>query len=143
LKTDAVTIRATLKYLRANGLDALVDAYGVHTYPSTYRSAAERLIRLEQETLAECRSSGQGKPCWLTEWGLPAGDTTCPDSDTPRVALTREMLADFRQFAQQGRLNGLIYYAWADNKYGIYRCGALTESGRLAVDTTVHKSGSP
>jgi hypothetical protein len=32
-KTDAITIGATLQYLRANGLDALVDAYGVHAYP--------------------------------------------------------------------------------------------------------------
>src|SRR5436190_3928291 len=32
-KADAVTITATLRYLRENGMDTLVDAYGVHTYP--------------------------------------------------------------------------------------------------------------
>jgi hypothetical protein len=48
----------------------------------------------------------------------------------------REMLSDFRQFVRDGRLKGLIYYAWADDKYGIYRCGALTESGRLMLDTS-------
>jgi len=41
-KTDAVTIGATLQYLRANGLDALVDAYGVHTYPVA-KASAQRL----------------------------------------------------------------------------------------------------
>jgi hypothetical protein len=46
----------------------------------------------------------------------------------------QEMLGDFRPFVQQGRLKGLIYYAWADDKYGIYRCGALTHGGRLALD---------
>jgi hypothetical protein len=132
-KTDAVTISATLQYLRANGIDILVDAYGVHAYPSTKRSAAERLIRFEQETLEECRPPGKGKPCWLTEWGLPAGGASC--TDTPGAALTGEVLADFHQFVQRGRLKGLIYYAWADEKYGIYRCGGLTNSGQLALDS--------
>jgi len=27
----------------------------------------------------------------------------------------------------------VIYYAWGDYKYGIHRCGALTESGHLAL----------
>jgi hypothetical protein len=138
-KTDAVTISATLTYLRANGLDTLVDAYGVHTYPSTKGSAADLLIHFEQETLAECRPPGAGKPCWLTEWGLPAGDASCGANDTPRAALTADILADFRQFVQRGRLNGLIYYAWADEKYGIYRCGGLTNTGRLALDSRAYK----
>jgi len=44
------------------------------------------------------------------------------------------MLADVGQFARQGLLKGMIYYAWSDDKYGIHRCGALTESGHLALD---------
>lgn len=132
-KADAVTIAATLQYLRRNGLDALVDAYAVHTYPSA-GTAAGRLDQLEQNTLAECRSPGQGKPCWLTEWGLPASDAACPGNDGARSARTRELLGYFRQFVLRGRLNGLLYFSWNDGKYGIYRCGTLTESGRLALD---------
>jgi hypothetical protein len=131
-KVDAVTIGATLQYLRANGIDTLVDAYGVHTYPWA-KTAERRLDQLAQDTLAECRAPGRGKPCWLTEWGLPVGSTGCPGNDGPRAALMREMLGDLRQFVGDGRLKGLIYYAWADDKYGIYRCGSLTESGRLAL----------
>jgi hypothetical protein len=132
-KTDAVAIGATLEYLRANGLDALVDAYGVHTYPWA-KTAARRLNQLEQDTLVECRPRAEGKPCWVTEWGLPATGAGCPGNDQPRATLMQEMLGDFRPFVQQGRLKGLIYYAWADDKYGIYRCGALTHGGRLALD---------
>jgi hypothetical protein len=135
-KVDAVTISATLEYLRANGMDALVDAYGVHTYPSSERSAAGSRDRLNQDTLAECQPSGQGKPCWLTEWGLPAGAAACPGDDAPRAALMQRLFGDFRQFVREDRMRGLIYYAWADDKYGIYRCGGLTDSGRLAVDPT-------
>jgi hypothetical protein len=134
-KTDAVSVSATLQYLRENGIDSLVDAYGVHTYPSAKGTAAERLNRLEQDTLAECRPSGLGKPCWLTEWGLYAGDAACPGDDVHRAALMREMLAHLRQFVRSRRLKGLIYYAWSDDKHGVYRCGSLTESGRLALNT--------
>ena len=105
-KVDAVTIGATLDFLRANGLDTLVDAYGVHAYPWA-DNAARRLNQLEWDTLAECRPPRQGKPCWLTEWGIPSGGTSCPDTDAPRAALIREILADFRPFARRGRLKGL------------------------------------
>jgi hypothetical protein len=137
-KVDAVTISATLDFLRANGLDTLVDAYGVHAYPWA-DNAARRLNQLERDTLVECRPSGQGKPCWLTEWGIPSDDTSCPDNDAPRTALMREILADFRPFARRGRLKGLLYYAWTDDKYGIYRCASLAESGRLVLDASILK----
>ncbi len=133
-KLDAVTIRATLDYLRANGLDALVDVYGIHTYPSPHSSAAARLSLLERDTLAECRPPGQGKPCWVTEWGLPAESTAgCAGSDASRAAMITELVADFRQFEHQGRLAGVIYYGWSDDKYGLYRCGALSRAGQLAI----------
>jgi hypothetical protein len=134
-KLDAVTIGATLDYLRANGLDRLVDAYGVHTYPSPRSSAAARLGLLERDTLAECRRSGQGKPCWVTEWGLPAGSAAgCGRDDGSRAAMMAETLANFQEFAREGRLKGILYYAWADDRYGIYRCGAQTESARMLLD---------
>jgi len=131
-KTDAVAIGAALRYLRANGIDALVDAYGVHTYPWA-NTAAPRLDQLGQDTLAECRPPGQGKPCWLTEWGLPLSSAACPDNDAPRATLMQETIGNLRRFVRAGQLAGLIYYAWADDRYGAYRCGALTESGRVAL----------
>jgi hypothetical protein len=131
-KTDAVTISATLEYLRANGIDALVDAYGVHSYPWA-KTPARRLTQLEEDTLAECQPPGYGKPCWLTEWGVPSTGKACPSNDAPRAALIREMLNDLRQFAAEGRLKALLYYAWSDPEYGIHRCGELTLSGRLVI----------
>src|SRR6516162_3130487 len=131
-KTDAVAIAATLQYLRANGIDALVDAYAVHTYPWA-KTAARRLKQLEEDTLVECRPVAQGKPCWLTEWGLPAGPDACPGDDMHRPVLMRELLADFREFTHDGRLKGLLYFSWDDREYGVYRCGGLTYSGQLAL----------
>jgi hypothetical protein len=134
-KVDVVTIGATLDYLRANGLDRLVDAYGIHAYPSPRSSAAAFLSLLERDTLAECRPPGQGKPCWLTEWGFPAESAPgCTGNDVPRAALITELVANFRRFERQGRLVALLYYAWTDDKYGLYRCGTLSKSGQLAID---------
>jgi hypothetical protein len=130
-KIDAIAIGATLKYLRANGMDLLVDAYGVHAYPWA-KTVNRRSDQLEQDTLAECQPPGQGKPCWVTEWGLPAGATAC-GNEPLRAALTREILADFHEFTQNGRVKALLYYAWLDNKYGIYRCRSLTNVGLLAL----------
>jgi hypothetical protein len=134
-KVDAVTIGATLDYLRANGLDLLVDAYGVHTYPSPRTSAPARLGVLERDTLTECRPSGYGKPCWMTEWGLPSeAAADCAGHDPSRAALMTELMTDFRQFESQGRLTALFYYAWTDEKYGLYRRGGLSKAGCIALD---------
>jgi hypothetical protein len=133
LKTDAVALNATIDYLRANGLDELVDAYAVHTYPLAEVSSSARRNRLARDTLDECRSDGEGKPCWLTEWGLPA-TATCLENDSRRADLMQELVNAFRPFAHARRLKGLLYYAWADETYEIFRCGALTEGAHLALD---------
>ena len=104
-KTDAVTIGATLQYLRANGIDALPDAYGVHTYPAA-KTAERRLNQLKQDTLAECRSPAQGKPCWLTEWGLPADKAECSSNDGPRAALCRKCSGTFANSRATGASRG-------------------------------------
>jgi hypothetical protein len=76
-KEDMVSLAATIAFLRAHGLDSLVDAYGVHSYPSPGQpgnpiAAAKRAARLNSVDLAECRAKGTagGKPA-----GLPNGDS--------------------------------------------------------------------
>ncbi|HTR18058.1 MAG TPA: hypothetical protein VMI52_13635 [Acetobacteraceae bacterium] len=129
---DAVAVGATLRYLRRQGLDRFVDAYAVHLYPAVQVSPERRRTHLRDELMAACGTDG-GKPCWITEWGLPAAGKDCPEDDSPRTPLMREMREDFRALAREGRLTGLIYYPWEDRTNGIYRCGALTEAGRLAL----------
>src|SRR5262249_15366734 len=102
-KADAVAITATLEYLRANGMDQLVDAYGIHTYPWASGKAVGRLHRLKTDTFAECGRAFGGMPCWLTEWGFPAEATECPADDASRTALIRKILDDFREFVGDGR----------------------------------------
>ncbi len=146
-RVDGVAINATLEFLRVNGLDHLVDYYGVHTYPpgngpGTNQGAANRLSRLENIVFTECRPAGSssGKPCWLTEWGFGAAGNSCPVDDSYRTTLVREVRDDFAQFAQQGRLKAIFYYTWQgqihapkEDRFGAFLCGALTESGRLAI----------
>jgi hypothetical protein len=49
LREDAVTIDATLQFLRAHGLDNYADAYGIHIYP-WQKTAAARAGRLPRRT---------------------------------------------------------------------------------------------
>jgi hypothetical protein len=140
-KTDSVSINATIQFLRANGLDKLVDAYGIHTYPWE-STPARRKVHLEKYAVAECHpaNSTGGKPCWITEWGISNKDMSCPLDDAARAALVKETMDDFRELAKQGRLGGLVYFAWNTDPWAkkvdplsVYRCGILTQGGKLAL----------
>lgn len=141
-RLDAVSAAATLDFMRAHGLDDLVDAYGVHTYPwidkpGDSAAAAGRRDRLQKYVLAECRPQGEGggKPCWITEWGVPNHDTSCPTDEKNQITLVNETRSNFRPYIAQRRVLGLFYYAWLDSREGfaVYRCDHLTETGRLAL----------
>lgn len=140
---NAVSLKAMIQFLRAHGMDKYVDAYGIHFYPQGNATPAERLSSLRRD-FAECGTGGgDGKPCWLTEWGLPAHTgPSCPVNDDNRVRIFSELRNDFDQLAQQGRLKGIILYTWQGDfhqdsyhpdPYGAFMCGAVTKSGRLAV----------
>jgi hypothetical protein len=146
-RADAIDVSATLDFLRANGLDRLVDGYGIHSYPpsgqpGTSAGAAQRRAHIKENGLAECKPPGSanGKPCWFTEWGVGGAGKSCPVDDATKVKLVREIRSYYRQLAREGRLKGLIFYVWhgdwhaaQENPASAFRCGSLTESGRLAL----------
>jgi hypothetical protein len=146
-KEDKVSLPATIEFLRTNGLDSLVDGYAIHTYPSSTRPGnpaddARRTDRFNSVDMAECRPAGSkdGKPCWITEWGFPNKDVSCPTNDTERTKLVKVMRSDFEHAASQGRLIGAMLFTWNSDpwsksvdKDSVYRCGELTESGKLAL----------
>ena len=146
-KEDMVSLSATLAFLRGHGLDALVDAYGIHSYPSSAQpgnpvAKAQRLSRLNSIDLAECRAKGakDGKPCWVTEWGFPNADLSCPPKEAGRTLLIEELRGDFAVAAAEHRLAGIDYFSWNSDPWSktidadsVYRCDALTESGKKAV----------
>jgi hypothetical protein len=134
---DGVSVGATLAFFRANGLDKLVDAHNLHTYPwadgpGNKASAIHRQRRLQDLVMPVC--SPNGKPCWITEWGFTNASRTCPSDERARGLLVQEMMGDFGELIQQKRLAALIYYSWiGDPPFDVYRCGALTESGEAAI----------
>ena len=147
-RADAVDVDATLNFWRVHGLDRLVDGYGLHFYPSaahpgTADGAAMRLAHLRRNGLTQCQAAGSrlGKPCWITEWnfnGLNAG--ACPVDDTERTTLVRELMTTFTRLERDSRIKGLLFYTWQghihakeEDEDSAFRCGALTDSGRLAI----------
>ncbi|SDS82700.1 hypothetical protein SAMN05216490_1894 [Mucilaginibacter mallensis] len=152
-KGDIVSINSTIEYMRAHGLDSLVDGYAIHIYPwsngpGDASAATGRRNRLANFDLKECQSIGSksGKPGWITEWGFNNTDMNCPINDTNRTLLVKEMMNNYRPYVQQGRLVGLLYFSWNSDplsknvSFGsIFRCGALTESGKSALDPVLLK----
>jgi hypothetical protein len=146
-KEDMVGLAATITFLRTNGLDALVDAYGIHSYPAAggpgdRAAAAKRAARLSTVDLAACRAADTpgGKPCWITEWGFPNTSLSCPLNDAGRTLLVKEVHADFEKAAAQRRLIGIDLFSWNSDPWSkqpdadsVYRCGKLTPSGREAI----------
>ncbi|WP_426439304.1 hypothetical protein [Bradyrhizobium genosp. P] len=144
-KGDIVGIHTTLSYLRANGLDNLVDAYAVHIYPDTTHdiTPAVRKQRIAKYDLADCRPQGSrdGKPCWITEWGIDNKATNCPVDDDQRALFIQEIMGDFRPYARAGSVAGLLYFAWNSAPgagpvmaSSLWRCGGLMKAGRSAID---------
>jgi hypothetical protein len=132
---DAVSINATLSFLRVHGLDQLVDGYGVHTYTGSPSN-------LLNSVMAECAPLGSpnGKPCWLTEWGRGVKSASCPVDDAERAAWVSNMRTYLTPLARQGRLAASFYYTWEGLRHGgredsfsAFLCGGLTRSGRIGI----------
>lgn len=145
-KADAVDHADTLAYLKAHGLDTLVDGYGAHTYAGPGLTDAQLRDHLRRFVLPGCRPAGDaaGKPCWLTEWGMPLPSTTCPADDGKRRPLVDAFRADLVPKLADGSVQGLFYYQWdgRTDRLGIYACGGLTPSGRAALSPVEIVSGT-
>ena len=134
LQVDGVSIPATYAYLRAHGLDKLVDGYGVHDYPPEVNpgdkaAAAKRIAMLDKSIFPP----GNTKPYWLTEWGFSSVATSLAE-DQARARSVVEMRTYFLHLFRQGRLGGIFWYVWNEPDHdSIYRAGVLMEAGRQAV----------
>lgn len=137
---DEVSVPDSIEFLRQNGLDKLVDGYSVHFYPNNdpRQSDAERLAVLDRSGIFAA-SGGVSKPCWLTEWAFNHPDKACPIDDSLRLKLVQAERSAFKKYVDKGRLAALIYYSWSggpkdnENQGAIFRCGALTDAGKLAL----------
>ena len=85
-----------------------------------------------------CRKDS--KPCWLTEWAFNNRNQSCPIDDATRLQLMQAERRAFKPFVEEGRLAAIIYYSWDgdfvgqhENMGAIFRCGALTDAGKLAL----------
>jgi len=121
-----------ISLLRERGVDALVDGYGIHLYPGRKDDAA--LKRYVTELLAFCRPEGEGRPCWVTEWGIANTALSCPVDDREREAPIRTVRRSFETLMEKGRLKAAFYYDWDTQPvYSVWRCGVLSAAGIAAT----------
>jgi Glycosyl hydrolase catalytic core len=139
-KLLAVSLPGTIEFLRQNGVDNLVDGYGVHIYPNgdPRQSTSERIAKLESLIFPNCRQGT--KPCWVTEWNINNSSKFCPLDETQRVKAMQLERAAFKHFVDQGRVVAIVWYTWNGSSFGqtetqdsVVRCGALTDAGKLAL----------
>ena len=134
-----VSIPDAIEFLRQNGMDSLVDGYAVHVYPSSdpHTPVSSRTSQLKQDIFAGCKD--RARPCWLTEWGVSSPGQSCPLNDEARTQVVIDERNAFAPFVSQGQLAAIIYFPWSglpDQKVdpnAIFRCGALSNSGKLAL----------
>ena len=118
--------------LRKRGLDSLVDAYGIHVYPG--QKPASALSAQVRRILDFCGTDNDGRPCWVTEWGIANTVRDCPVDDLKREDAVRAVRTVFQQIMDEGRLTAAYYYDWDTEKsYSLWRCGRLSPAGALAV----------
>lgn len=121
-----------ISLLRERGIDALIDGYGIHLYPGRKTDAA--LKRYVTEVLAFCRPKADGRPCWVTEWGIANTALSCPVDDRDRAAAIRTIRRSFETLMEQGRVKAAFYYDWDTQPvYSVWRCGTLSAAGVAAT----------
>lgn len=119
--------------LKARGMDALVDAYGIHIYPARKDKAA--ITSIVTKLLDFCAPADRGRPCWVTEWGIANTLRNCPVDDREREGAMTAMRTVFERFSEENRLNAAYYYDWdTQQNYRLWRCGALSPAGALAIE---------
>ncbi|WP_244564448.1 glycoside hydrolase [Rhizobium sullae] len=122
-----------ISLLRKRGIDALVDGYGIHVYPGRKDDAA--LARYVTTLLDFCRPEGEGKPCWVSEWGIANTALSCPVDDREREVAVRAVRRSFAELMEKGRLKAAFYYDWDTQPvYSVWRCGALSPAGVAATE---------
>ncbi|WP_245306730.1 MULTISPECIES: glycoside hydrolase [unclassified Rhizobium] len=123
-----------ISLLRGRGIDALIDGYGIHIYPGRKGEAA--LARYVTRLLDFCQPEGQGRPCWVTEWGIANTALSCPLDDGEREKAVRAVRRAFSKMMEEGRLEAAFYYDWDTQPvYSVWRCGVLSAAGVAATET--------
>lgn len=130
---DALDAGLTYRLLEQRGLSRYIDAAAIHYYPAV-SAAPEDRRRALQAALAECGIARARQACWLTEWGISNPSQACPSEDDARARLVRETRAALREATDRNELAASFYFEWSGKSTrSIWRCGGLTEAGRLAI----------
>ena len=118
LNADQLDEAAASKILHELGLERFIDGYGIHFYPNAKLEPIDAAHDL-QTTLAACTPA---KPCWLTEWNIPAGTDTC-DFPAPQIKIAAMLRGMIQHAATTGTVAGAFWYDWNDGALAIFKCG--------------------
>lgn len=119
--------------LRAAGIENHIDAFGLHVYPNQGQSSETRRRHLGA-ILSLCQTPPEGKPCWISEWGIANTSDQCPLNDEHRAHVIREVRELLEGMIRDERLSRAFYFDWdSATPYSVWRCETLTQAGVAAI----------
>ena len=128
---EYVSPNETAALLRSRGIERFIDAYGTHFYASARTEG--RLARIN-DALRLCLTPADGKPCWVTEWGIANPSKACPLDDRDRTQTMAEIRTLLERRMATRSISAAFYFDWDKSEtYSVWRCGELSEAGKLAV----------
>jgi len=135
---DAVAIPAAFSYLQSLGADRIADDIGVHDYTPVKpgMKGEDYAASLRRGALSIC---GPKVHCWVTEWGFNNANMECPLDDSDRAQAMAVARQGYDRLIATRAVTGLFYFAWNTDPWAksvdplsVYRCGGLTEAGKIA-----------
>lgn len=139
--SGATLIASRLVYrgFAERGIFSEVDVVGIHLYePLRLAAGGTSPAPGIDAALSGCgRPAFNGRPCWITEFGVALPAQACAGTDTARISSVRPLFDFLATAGNTRRITATYYYDWnQDPAFALQRCGRLTPlAGFMAGET--------
>jgi len=133
----ALTLGATKALFDRLGITGASDALAVHVYPSNDASFSRMVAALRSATEI-CGDRGQGKPCFVTEWGFANSSETAARDDSARLARFRTFERALACIDRAQDIRAAYLFSWDESPtYSVWRRNRLLDGGMIFADPAI------
>jgi hypothetical protein len=133
---SALALSTTKAIFDELGISALVDAFALHVYPPVGRpgetSFAETFSALRASTQLCGTRTGDGKPCFITEWGYANTSGTACWDDHERLEFFEIFERALSCLDHERDIVAAYLFSWDESpQFSVWRCDRLLNGGQL------------
>ncbi|MFO1189300.1 MAG: hypothetical protein U1E97_06855 [Alphaproteobacteria bacterium] len=133
----ALTLRATKALFDRLGITRAADALAVHVYPANEASFPQMVAALQSATEI-CGDRGQGKPCFITEWGFANSSPLAARDDSVRLARFRTFERALACIDRAQDIRAAYLFSWDESPaYSVWRANRLLDGGTIFGDPSI------